>query len=315
MRTGTISQTTMRRSVLKQIKTKTRGTFRTADGGRVIVSGAVKSGGEEKLGMFAVAEAVNHVASKGAKPVSVSVMILLSPEAHEELLAGMAACIEKTCEDFSVELAEIGVKVLPAVSRNIVMAEAYGLLPESGIEISEKVKREWDVVLSKEAGTEGMLRILYEREEELSRRFVPAFIRQMKSCEREMNALKEIAIAKEHGAAFLYQAAEGGILAALWNLSEAADMGLSVEMRKLSVKQETIETCEYFHLNPYQLASAGTMLMLTNDGGGLVKKLQAEGIRAAVIGRTTRKKERVIWNHEEKRYIDRPATDELYKMI
>lgn len=86
-------------------------------------------------------------------------------------------------------------------------------------------------------------------------------------------------------------------------------------MKKISVRQETIEVCENYRLNPYQLTSTGSFLMLAADGKGLAGELRRNGIEAAVIGRTTDNNDKVIRNGEEIRYIDRPAPDEINKII
>ena len=113
----------------------------------------------------------------------------------------------------------------------------------------------------------------------------------------------------------MHPVAEGGILGALWELAEGADLGLSVDMRKIPIRQETIEVCEYFHLNPYQLTSAGCILAVTENGEELVERLHEENIEAVVIGYTTDKAERVLMNGGEKRYLDRPAQDELARFL
>ena len=82
----------------------------------------------------------------------------------------------------------------------------------------------------------------------------------------------------------------------------------------MTIKQETIEVCEFCHLNPYQLTSTGSILIFTDHGKELVSKYTEEGIQAVVLGRTTVDTARVILGGEEKRYLDRPAADELLKI-
>ena len=96
--------------------------------------------------------------------------------------------------------------------------------------------------------------------------------------------------------------------------AEGAGIGLSVEMKKMTVRQETIEVCEVFHLNPYQLTSTGAVLMVTPKGEELKERLKREGIPAEIIGHTTEGNERIIWGGGEKRFLDRPAPDELARI-
>ena len=83
---------------------------------------------------------------------------------------------------------------------------------------------------------------------------------------------------------------------------------------EIPVRQETIEICEYFDLNPYYLISSGCMLMTGPDGYGLVRALKQEGIPAAVIGKVTEGKARIVRNQGEITYLERPKTDELYRI-
>ena len=125
------------------------------------------------------------------------------------------------------------------------------------------------------------------------------------------NALE---IAGRNGVSAMHPIGEGGILAALWDMAEGAGIGLSVEMKKMTVRQETIEVCEVFHLNPYQLTSTGAVLMVTPKGEELKERLKREGIPAEIIGHTTEGNERIIWGGGEKRFLDRPAPDELARI-
>ena len=65
--------------------------------------------------------------------------------------------------------------------------------------------------------------------------------------------------------------------AALWEMAESSGVGIEVDLKKMAIRQETVEICEYFHLNPYQLTSAGSVLIFAEDGEKLVEKFQKEG--------------------------------------
>ena len=125
---------------------------------------------------------------------------------------------------------------------------------------------------------------------------------------------KEIEAAKAGGAFVVRQVADGGILAALWNLALELNQGLDLDMKKISILQETIEVCEHFRLNPYQMISTGSFLAVTDNGEVLADALNNQGITAAVIGHTTDNNDKILRNGEEMRYIDRPAPDEILKL-
>ena len=87
-----------------------------------------------------------------------------------------------------------------------------------------------------------------------------------------------------------------------------------VNIKKIPVKQETIEICEYFDINPYEIDSAGSLLMVTERGEELVLKLQKAGIPAEVIGKTMPGNDRILINGEERRYLEPMRRNESEKI-
>ena len=98
-------------------------------------------------------------------------------------------------------------------------------------------------------------------------------------------------------------------------MAESSGVGLLIDLRKIPVKQETIEICNYFDINPYELISSGSMLMASKDGNKLKLELERIGIEATIIGKCTDNNDRVLINGENKRFLEPPKTDELYKVI
>ena len=91
-------------------------------------------------------------------------------------------------------------------------------------------------------------------------------------------------------------------------------MGLDIDLKSIPIRQETVEVCEALGLNPYILMSSGSMLISTRDGHGLVRELSKAGIHAAVVGKATQGNDRILRNGEDTRYLDKPQSDELYKI-
>ena len=113
----------------------------------------------------------------------------------------------------------------------------------------------------------------------------------------------------------MHDVTEGGIFGALWELAESSGVGLEIDLKRIPVKQETIEVCEYFGINPYELISSGCMLMASPDGNTLLRELDKAGIHASLIGKATEGNDRILLNQEERRFLEPPKTDELYKVL
>ena len=113
----------------------------------------------------------------------------------------------------------------------------------------------------------------------------------------------------------MHDIAEGGVFGALWEFCESSETGMEADLRKIPIRQETIEICELYGWNPYLLYSGGSVLIAAEDGQLLTDRLRAEGFTAEVIGRTTGKREKVLKNGEESRFLDKPEQDELWKLF
>ena len=122
-------------------------------------------------------------------------------------------------------------------------------------------------------------------------------------------------IAEEAGASALYAMGEGGFLSALWKMAEASEVGLEVDFRKVLIRQETIEVCEIFDLNPYKLQAEGSVLIGIRGGEALVQRLRNEGFMAEIIGQTNSGNDRLLYSDGSARYLERPAADEIYRIL
>lgn len=326
MKVGNVSQTVLRRSILKQLHTRREesiiqpsveemcAAIRIEEDEQVVFTNTSLFGDEKDLAVFAMAHVLNDLWTRGAEPIGVNISILLPPHAYESRLKSMISYAEEVAEGQRIQILNAKAEVSPVLSKSLVTVLGIGKEKKEGLLQSSMGKAGQDVVLVNWIGLEGMLRILREKREELSKRFVSAFLHQIEEQQQYLLAGDELRIAKEFGVSAMHQITEGGILAALWNLAEASGTGIDVDLKKIAIKQETIEVCEHFHLNPYQMTSAGSILLVTHDGEGLVSRLEKNGKKATVIGRLTDRNEKVIWNDAEKRFVDRPAQDELLKI-
>lgn len=326
MKLGKVSQTVYRRSILKQLHNdkdvalilpsqgETCYAVRTEEDELVLNADVSLYGDEKDLCVFAMAQAVNHLAAKCADTKGVSIQLMLPGYAFESRVKAMIAYAEETAKEQGFQILKADVQIVPGISTTIVHVSAIGTVKKSEY-LEMKATPEQEIVLINYMGLEGALRIKRAREAELAKKFIPAFLGQIENYRQRIFAVAEMKIAAARGVSAMHQIVDGGIMAALWNLAESADTGLSVDMRKIAVKQETIEMCECFHLNPYQLTSAGAVLVVTDKGEELADTLKREGMQAVLIGHTTAGNDRVIYSGSEKRFLDKPAPDELTKIL
>lgn len=265
-------------------------------------------------GVYALAAVVNDLlAAAGSDPI-VSVQIEMPDYTFDSRLHAIQRELKEACELHKVELRDMTCKQHGGVNLPMVTVAGVARAPKEEAWCKDTLRAGQDIVLAGYIGMEGMLRILDEKEAELKKRFAPAFIEQIRSYRQYLFAGPTISVAKAGGSSAIRQVSEGGILAALWDLAKDADEGLDLDMKKLNILQETIEVCEHYRINPYQLASTGSMLIVTDQGEALADELNQNHIKATVIGKLTDNNDKLLHNGEEVRYIDRPAPDEILKM-
>jgi len=163
-----------------------------------------------------------------------------------------------------------------------------------------------DIVVSKWIGLEGTAKLAGANYEKLRERFPARMIEEAAAFDRYLSVIPEAATAMKSGVCGMQVVSREGFFAGLWEMAEGAGVGLEADLRKIPVRQETIEICEVFGENPYELSSGGCLIMTTVDGNALVTALLREEIPAVVIGRTTRGNDRVLYNEGRKQFLNKP---------
>ena len=183
-------------------------------------------------------------------------------------------------------------------------------------EITGCLKPGDELVVACPVALKGTSVIAKNKKDKLAERFSAGFIQNCISLRDDYGAGSIVwKIAQEAEASALYAMGDGGFLSALWKMAEASEVGLEADFRKVPIRQETIEVCEIFDLNPYKLHADGAVLIGIRGGEALVQRLRNEGFMAEVIGQTNSGNDRLLYSGGSARYLERPAEDELHQLL
>ena len=325
MKLGKISDSILKRTVLKQIKFKRNEVINGAGVGEdcaifsceadeLMVScmqeGAVATVKDmERL----VIKCANNLATAGAEPVALMVTYLLPERATEEKLKQLMESASLTAKNLNMQIAGGQTSVSPYVAQKLAVVTGYGKVKKGGYAVTKGAKPGQDIVVSKWIGLEGTSILAQRKNQELLTRYPAYLIEEAKEFDQYMSVIKEAQIAVKSGVKVLHDVSEGGIMAALWELADSSGVGIQVDLKKLPIRQETVEVCEFCNANPYELLSGGSLLMVAEDGAALVDALYEAGIPAVVVGKITDSNDRIIMNDDEKRYLDKPKMDEIHR--
>ena len=327
MKVGKVSESVLKRSVLKQVHTKRPEVLVGASVGEdcaavklsedelFVLSVDPITGTSKDIGALAVHVTMNDIASAGAEPVGIMISALLPETVEEPELREMMQQIEEVCAALQIQTMGGHTEITRAVNQPIITVTGVGKVKSGKMVTTGGAKPGQDIVVTRWIGLEGTSILAKEKEEELLKRFAPAFIETAKGYDRFLAVVPEAATAVKSGVSAMHDVTEGGIFGALWEMAEASGVGLSIDLKKIPVKQETIEICNYYDLNPYELISSGSMLIAADNGYDLVRELERQGIHSAVIGKATEGNDRVVINQDERRFLEPPKTDELYRVF
>ncbi len=327
MKEGKVPENVLKRSVFRQIHTRRSEVLLGAGVGEdcaaiklkedeiFVVSTDPITGTATDIGKLAVHVTMNDLASAGAMPIGVMLTILLPEHTQEMELKNMMQQIEHVCAGIDVQIMGGHTEVTKAVNQPIINVCGVGKAKAGALVTTAGARPGDDIIATKWVGLEGTSIIAKEKEAELLARYPLELVKTAQGFDQYLSVLPEARIAVRSGVGAMHDVTEGGIFGALWELAESSGVGLEIDLKKIPIKQETIEVCELFHVNPYELVSSGCMLMASQDGNTLVRGLAREGIHSAVIGKATAGNDRVLQNEEERRFLEPPKTDELYKVI
>lgn len=326
MEIGKVSESVLKRSILKQIKHRREEVLVGPGVGEdcsvlalekdevFVISTDPITGTAEDIGTLAVHITANDISSNGAEIIGIMLTILLPEGTMESELKELMKELEAACESLNIEIMGGHTEITAVVNQPVITVTGIGKMPKNHMIKTAGVKPGQEIVMTKWAGLEGTAIIAKKKEEDLLTKYTKDFINNAKNFIKNISVVAEAGVGRDLGVTSMHDVTEGGIFGALWELGEASKTGIEVDLKKIPIRQETVEICEFFDLNPYQLISSGVMLMVTDKANELVDVLEKKGIPAAVIGRITPGNDRVVLNEDERRFLSPPKSDELYKV-
>lgn len=327
MKVGKVPETVLKRSVLKQIRTDRPEVLVGASVGEDCAAVALQedemfvlstdpiTGTEKDIGHLAIQITLNDLASAGAEPIGVMLTFLLPEKLSEAKLRTMMEQAEAAAHAANVQIMGGHTEVTRSVNQPVISVVGVGKVKKGYLIRTGGARPGMDVIITKWVGLEGTSIIAKEREAELLTRYPHMLVETARNFDAYLSVLPEARIAVECGVSAMHDVTEGGIFGALWELAESAGVGLEIDLKTIPIRQETVEICEFFDINPYELISSGSMLMAASDGTGLVRALTAAGIPAVCVGKVTEGNDRVLVSGEERRFLEPPKADMLYQVV
>ncbi len=331
MKCGKLTESVYERSVIKVMKANGAGLGAdcavlagNGDCAGILSGQASAFGMDARTAARAYLAATNHVIACCANSAASGLfdacanMTLMVPEKLREIkLRALIETAAVQAEETGIPILGCNVQVLPMVTEAVavcVISAGMENRSESNlVPVKKQSLADRELVMTKWLGLEGTAVIAAGSREKLCGRYPSDLVDTAADFYKYLSVAPEAATAVKSGADYLLALREGGVFGGLWQLAAENGVGLVADLKRIPVRQETIEVCEYFDLNPYELMAGGSLLILTENGGELVRALETAGVPAAVIGRTTQGNDRIIRHGEESRFLEPANGDEIFR--
>lgn len=125
----------------------------------------------------------------------------------------------------------------------------------------------------------------------LAKQFGENFVKEAQSLFLKMSVVKDALTAvkigvRDDGISAMHDATECGIWGGVYEIAQAADVGVRIEKEKIVVEECVKDICNLFKIDPYKSISEGTLIITCREKKAeeVVKALNIDNIRASIVG-------------------------------
>ena len=278
------------------------------------------TGAEEWLGWLAVHVSANDVATRGVQPRWFNSIILLPKNSTAKLVEKICTQMDKAASQLNVAIIGGHCEVTPGIEHPIVTGCAIGVAEEGkyvtcgGARIGDRI------ILTKGTGIEGTAILASDRRAELLKVFDKNFLNQAENFFEKISVVKDALTAfRTGGVSAMHDPTEGGVAGGLHELADAANIGFNVHEEKILVPEETRKICAHFDVDPLQLISSGSLLIVAEESktDKIISSLSKNGVQSSIIGEVTEPSlgRNLMTKAGEKTKLVRPVSDHLWRAL
>jgi hydrogenase maturation factor len=121
---------------------------------------------------------------------------------------------------------------------------------------------------------------------------------------------------RENGVTAMHDATECGIWGGLYEIAQAAGLGVRIEKERIVVEDCVTEICRYFGIDPYSSISEGTLIISCREQKAkqVVDALASKGIKSSIVGELTEPEEgMVLVEGGKEKELEHPIVDPFWK--
>jgi hydrogenase maturation factor len=276
----------------------------------------------DKIGIYALLINANDLATMGATPKwFLATLLLPARSTTVSSVNRLFAQLHMICRRLRVSLCGGHSEITDAVTRPVVVGCLLGecapgkIVTTAGAQIGDAV------LLTKGLAVEAVSILARERAKEIRRRHGTRFLARCRHylTEPGLSVLKEAQVAMGIGGVHaMHDPTEGGLSSALYEMAEAAGVGLKIDAGAIRILPEAAQLCADFGLNPLGAIASGSLLICTDQAceTRMVARLRRARIPVTRIGTVVPRRNGVtLIDKGLVRPFPRFAVDELARLF
>jgi len=229
------------------------------------------------IGKLAVYGTVNDVAMKGAKPLFISLALIIEEGLEISVLDKIASSIKEATKRAKVKVVTGDIKVVEkgALDKIFINTSGIGVIAYPGRGIGVKAKT-GDLIVINGAIAEHGIAVLNAREK-------IGLISGVKSDLRNLNFEVERCLKASKRISVMRDPTRGGLATTLSEIADASNLGIEIFEKDIPIKPAVKKMCDILGFDPLYVANEGKFVCFVN-GKDAPRVKRAMGPAARIIG-------------------------------
>lgn len=278
--------------------------------------------GFKRAAWFAIHILASDVVTSGLPPTYLTIDLNLPMSMDEEQLKTVWTTIDEECKKMGMAIvcghtARYENCGYPMVGGATVLA-----VGELDKYVSPKFAKAGDkIIITKGPAVEacGIFATMFPKL--LSKEFGEEFAKRAENLFYKMSVVEDAMAAvkvgvRDDGISAMHDATECGIWGGLYEIAQAAKVGVRIEKEKVIIEDCVKEICDYFKIDPYKSISEGTLIIACREHKAekVVEILKEKGIKSSIVGELVdRRYGMTLVEDGREKHLEHPVVDPFWK--
>lgn len=276
-------------------------------------------GAVENIGWLAVHVACNDVATSGAAPRWIQLLVLIPNKEDKDLLSHIMRDVSKAAEEVNVSIIGGHTGYSANLSRPLVAVTALGTLEDQTPVLTRGAKIGDLLLVSKGIALEGTAILAFDFAQTARKLGLgDEDLDEAKQLMTQVSVIPEALLLAKHGASAMHDVTRGGLMETMLEMAVLSGVGFSVDYEKIHMPPVAIRFAKAFQFDPLRMISSGTLLAAIPPERltSVRSSLDLAGIQFAIVGEVVEGEGVKVSRGEEESFFEalQPEDDELARM-